>query len=517
MPADKRLALTRNFNLPAYIDAFGDEVEGFKRAFQALINFSDHDSLDLGGRRIDLSEPIDMQAAVGNQTSFQIRRVVRNGQFYLQSSAAWDDVQVTSTASYNPLIPDRLTNVANVANVPVGALVEGTGVGREVYVKSVNTGAQQVTLSQPLWGASGSQTYTFTRFQYALDFSGFTVLDKFALESVEVQCNSRGSAILLAPEGRLFHVRDCSITKPKDRGITSIGRGCQDLHVDRCQFRSSEETLASTVRTSIAFNVNANDAKIRDNRFARFRHTGIMGGTHHLIVGNHWFQGDETNDGPRLAGIALTKPNTVTSVTGNYCDNAFIELTNEHDAAPEFSSEFAFGALSITGNIFLAGDVATHFSFIVLKPYGPNHFIQGLSVTGNIFRTFNGNIDRVEKIDDSIASLDKTRFRRIHFDSNTFNGVNVPVSNPVIAQFEENTAQSVWNLDFSDRFPFGGRSRRVTSVVADAPLLNASSSQVFASPIAQGETGASGAEVQLTWPEPLSGRVVVTARIDNPN
>ena len=76
MPADKRLSLRGNFSLPPYIDAFGDEALGFKKAFQALLNFTDHDSLDLAGRRVELDGPIDMQAAEGSLTTFEVRRVL---------------------------------------------------------------------------------------------------------------------------------------------------------------------------------------------------------------------------------------------------------------------------------------------------------------------------------------------------------------------------------------------------------------------------------------------------------
>lgn len=72
MPADKRLVLRGSFDLPSYIDAFGDEVLGFKKAFQALLNFSDHESLDMGGRRVEVDAPIDMQVAEGSKTSFEV-------------------------------------------------------------------------------------------------------------------------------------------------------------------------------------------------------------------------------------------------------------------------------------------------------------------------------------------------------------------------------------------------------------------------------------------------------------
>ncbi len=141
MPDDKMLLLTRNFDLPSYIAAFGDEALAFRKAFQALLNNSDHETLDMGGRKISVSSPIDMQAAVPNKTSYATRRVVRNGQFDVQASADWDTGSFTSTATYDPDDPYKLTNVTNVANIPVGALVEGSGVGREIYVRSKDDGA----------------------------------------------------------------------------------------------------------------------------------------------------------------------------------------------------------------------------------------------------------------------------------------------------------------------------------------------------------------------------------------
>ena len=380
MDDEDRLVLRANYNYNQYTDAFGDEVVAFKKAFQALLNFTDHESLDLCGRRIELDGPIDMQAAVYNKTTFEVRRVIRNGQINCVSSSNWDTDTFTSTANYSTSNKKKLTNVANVANIPVGSLVTGNGVGREVYVKEKNVGANEITLSQPLYGANSSQTYTFKRFKYAFDFSGFSKLSKFNITDVEFQCNGHASAILLAPSGETFHVKDCYFTKPKDRGITSHGRGCQDLQIDRCRCASNEQSLAATARSSIVFNVNANDAKIRDSRFQRFGHTGVMNGNGHLIVGNHWFQGDEVTDGPRVAGFVFTYPNMKTVITGNYIDNSTIEWTNEHDATPDFASEFSFGGLSMTGNIFTANDVASWFSWIIIKPYGPGHFIQGLNV-----------------------------------------------------------------------------------------------------------------------------------------
>lgn len=101
MPADKRLIFQKNFDFATYLDAFGDEEEAFRKAYQALLNYTDHESLDLGGRRIGLNGPIDMFAAEGTKTAFAIRRVIRNGQIHANANPAWDDEVVTSQATYS--------------------------------------------------------------------------------------------------------------------------------------------------------------------------------------------------------------------------------------------------------------------------------------------------------------------------------------------------------------------------------------------------------------------------------
>ena len=74
-----------------------------------------------------------------------------------------------------------------------------------------------------------------------LDFSGFVKMSRFEIDDVEILCNGDASAVMLPPDGRMFQIRDSSIAKPKDRGITSIGLGCQDIQIDRNQFISNEE------------------------------------------------------------------------------------------------------------------------------------------------------------------------------------------------------------------------------------------------------------------------------------
>ncbi|MEZ5888046.1 MAG: glycosyl hydrolase family 28-related protein [Paracoccaceae bacterium] len=516
MPVDKRLALTRGFNLPLYAEAFGSEELGFKKAFQALLNFADHDALDLGGRRVEVTAPIDMQAAVNNKTSFTTRRVIRNGQFNVISGAAWTPTVVTSQASYSAASAKTLSAVANIANVPVGALVTGAGVGREVYVTAKNVGNGTLTLSQPLYGAPGTQTYTFTRFKYVLDFSGFAQIEKMILDDIDIQCNGQASAVMLAPSGGIFQMRDCFVTAPKDRGVTSIGDGCQGMLIDRCQFLSNESSLRSQDRTSIAFNVNANDVKVRENRVVHFRHFGVLAGTGHLVVGNHWFQGDTETQGVRVAGLVFANTNLKSTVTGNYVDNSFIEWTNEYESNPAFVAQLSFGGLTITGNTFTCNDVAPWFRWIRIKPYGAGHFVQGLNVSGNVFRSLNGAIDRVEGIDTTFADLDRSRMRNVLFTGNTFTGITQNVENPVLHAHDQSTAATVWTTQPGAFLPFGGWARNVESICAEGAITGPVGEIRTEMPYLQVEQGASKDQVTVVWPQPSKGRLLMRVRMDNP-
>ena len=42
-PDDKRIILQNGYNFKSYLDAFGDEERAFKKAYQALLNFADHE------------------------------------------------------------------------------------------------------------------------------------------------------------------------------------------------------------------------------------------------------------------------------------------------------------------------------------------------------------------------------------------------------------------------------------------------------------------------------------------
>ncbi|WP_299350955.1 right-handed parallel beta-helix repeat-containing protein [uncultured Shimia sp.] len=515
MPEDKYLSLTKNFDLPSYIEAFGDESLVFKKAFQSLLNNSDHETLDLGGRRVTVTEPIDMQAAVSNNSTYAQRRVIRNGQFYVAGDTAWDPEVTTSVGSYSVSNDRTLSNVTNVANVQIGSLVTGNGVGREVYVRGKNEATQELTLSQPLFDAVGTQNYTFTRYKYVLDFSGFAKLSSFVISDVDFLCNSKASGILMAIKGLIFHVKDCFFTEPKHRGITSPGDGCKGMLIDRFNFTTAEGGTPAQDRVSVAINSNANDVKVRNNRASQFRHFYVSGGANSIITGNHFFQGDDETAGLRTAGIILTQSHCSTTIDGNYVDNCSIEWTNEYDPEPDFTSGFSFSALSVTDNVFLSGNVAPWFFYLVIKPHGAGHSITGLSVTGNKFRSIQGTaIDRVDRVDTSYGDLGMSRGKHVLVEVNTFHAVETPIYNSLVIEHDQNSTAQTWVVDSDDRLPFGGHARSVESVVMIGKIKNSNNVTEYTVPYVTTEQGSGGDQLHLTWEKPVSGNVAVRMRMD---
>ena len=515
MPSEARLQLTKNFDFPTYAAAFASEGLGLRKGLQALFNYTDHDTFDLKGRRVLLDAPIDLAEATGLDY-FAIRRVLKNGLIEANDGSAWNTVTVTSQATYSTGQPTTLTAVGNVANVPVGARVSGSGVGREVYVKARNISAQTLTLSQPLFGAQGTQVFTFRKFQYILDMSGFGVLERFEIDSVEFQCKGLCSALSLSTEGLIFTLRDCTFNRPKDKAVTSIGRGCQGLLVDNCLFMSNEMPDPSQNRTSVAINVNANDAKLRNNLVRRFGIFAVIAGTYHLIEGNHFYQGDNEQNAVRQPGIVLTYPNSVTSITGNYVDNCFIELANEHDASPAWGGEYSFGGLTITGNVFLVSNVISSFRFLTVKPHGPGHHLAGLVVGSNAFRTVNAAPSRVDGVDTTHADLDYSRFRNVVWQGNTYNGIDTQTESPLVLRHDQSTAATNWTVSTGGKLPFDGYARTVAGLVMEGQPNGPGNEVRTGMPYAMIQQGASQNQVRLTWPSATRGRAVITIRVDNP-
>ncbi len=516
LPTQFRFALTGNFDYATYVDAFGDETLALKKALQALFNFSDHESLDLGGRRIQLTEPIDVQAAVGNVATFANRRAIRNGQLSADNSVGFETVTYNSSARYVAVDGLKLIDVVNVAAIPIGSLVTGVGVGREIYVRSKNVAAQTLTLSQPLFGVASVQNYTFKRFKYLLDFSGFDQLQRFQVDDIEFLCNGYASGIMLPKDGIAWHIRDCWFTKPKDRGVTSIGTGCYSLVLDANEFVSNETDVPVASRTSVAFNSNADDLKVRNNRAVRFRHFGVMAGSGNIISGNHFWQGDDSVDGERSAGIVMSARNVKTVLTGNYVDNCWIEMNNEHDAFPNRGpGEMAFGTLSVTANIFTANTVPTWFSWLHLAPYGTGHNIDGISVIGNTFRVVAGHVvDRVESLDTSRGAIDLALTRDLVFVGNSFESVTIRSQTPTMIVHDQVAESNAWSIATSAKLPFGCRAMAAEGLTAVGPITDGAAQNDYAQPYVVPQQGLAGDQVAVHWPVAVKGTVHLRVRAD---
>ena len=515
MNPEHQLVLQTNYDFPTYAAAFGSDDLGFRKGVQALFHFTEHVTFDLSGRRVQVAAPVDV-AALAAVDDFSARRSIANGQIDVIPGGDWATQTLSRSATYDPASPLTLSGMSNLGSLRVGSRVSGVGVGREVYVRSRNAAAGTVTLSQPLYGGPGTRNFTFTRDAYVLDFAGFDNLRRFEVEHVEFLCRAEASAVMLPRDGGILRFNDCTFNRPRDRAITSIGKGCQGLLIDHCQFLAPDMALPSQDRSSIAYNVNANDAKIRNNRAVMWGHFGIMNGAGHLITGNHYFLGDTQPAGVRRGGIVLTQMNVKTTVTGNYIDNNFIEWTNEHSANPAHDTGFSFGGLTVVGNTFTCNDVAPWFSWIVIKPYGPGHFLQGLNVNGNVFRTINGRVDRVDSVDTTYATLDHSRARNVIFDNNAFNGVDFPAQSPLVIRHDQNTAAGVWTVDTAGRLPFGGWARAVTALVMEGPATGGTGTLRTQMPYVTLQQGPNNDRIRLHWPENTQGRAVVTIRVDNP-
>ncbi|MSU88052.1 right-handed parallel beta-helix repeat-containing protein [Rhodobacteraceae bacterium 2CG4] len=517
MPEDKRLVLRANFDLPSYAEAFGDETLGLKKGLQALFNFSDHEAFDLGGRRVDLTEPIDVHKAVGNVNVMTNRRVLRNGALQAEDTGAWDPEVVTGTATYSPSEPLKLKGLTNIGAIKVGALVEGFGVGREVYVRARNETTGELTLSLPLARASASQSYTFTRYKYMLDFSGFNTIKRFSIESMQFFGAGRGCGVMLSDDGTWWGFRDCWFEQV-EHGISSVGGACQGISIDQCEFQSGDSASPIPSRRSVAFNTNSNDAKIRNNRCINYRHFGVMSGSGNLILGNHFWQADLQAEGEKTAGIVLTDKRSKTTVTGNYFDTQFIEITNEHQADASNSGGEAFGRISIVGNIFTATEVPAWFSFIKLTPLGNGHRLDGFNVFGNTFQLFGGSqIDRADQLDTSLGSIDHSRTVDVVWDGNSYAFVSTKTQSPALILADQSSASSSWAVNTGGKLPFGGRALGVDGVVPHGQVVTSGGGAHHDMPWVETEQGSQKDRVDLRWSTSVRGKVQVRVRVDQPS
>ncbi len=515
MDPDHALDLKRNFDLGSYLDAFGDSAVAFQKALQVFLTSNSQTILDMGGRTIELSEPV-VPSLPAEGVRVDAKRVLRNGRIRCRKGADWGDQTTVSTAAYDRADPYVMRSVEALSEIVPGSVVTGDGVGREVYVTAVDLKEGTLQLSQPLWKAAPSQSYSFTRLAFALDLSDLGALSQFQFQDIEFDCSGEASAVCLAPRGQGVSFQNCQITRPGARGIVSFGTGGERLMVEGCRFLSAECPLEATERRSIGLSVAANNLRVRHSEFTGFGTAMVLQGSGHQIIGNQIDQSDTVREGPRAAGLVLTQPSANTLISGNSITDASVEWTNEHDPHSDHSANLSFGGLTISANIFSCEDAAPWFSWLTVKPFHPGHYLQGLNVSGNTFRAAKGKIQRVEKVDPCHADLDHAMARNVTFSSNSFTNIAQNTINPVTLEFNQSGQSASWRLDVSGYMPFGGWAREVVSVVSEGPVLNTVALPIFAMPYVGANDGPASNHVRLTWPEPVSGRVHVTVRTDRP-
>jgi hypothetical protein len=175
--------------------------------------------------------------------------------------------------------------------------------------------------------------------------------------------------------------------------------------------------------------------------------------------------------------------------------------------------EFSFHGLTVNANMFFATNATPFMKFILIKPYGPDHYINGLTVADNLFKETNGPaLEAVEGVDASIAPLDLTRANDLLFAGNTFHGVTKRTENPVTAA-RRKTAPRRSGTSIFRCAALRVRGRHRVSALADGVIET--QPRCRSSPCRTRWPGrALRAGDQLHWPEPVRGAVHLTARCD---
>lgn len=506
--------LRHAFGLLTYIAAFGDDEEAFRKAFQALLVDADLDCLDMGGRGVLCHGPIDMAGAAGRAFS-RPRCTIRNGTFRIAPAMHWDSEKLVLRARYDPSLHEtRLSGVERVSDIPVGSRVTGSGVGCEVFVRAKDIAAETVDLSQPLFGAGGVQSYTFERHRYVLDFSGFRTFGALCLDNVALSLDGRASGILLPPGGGPCRIDECLFDSPRDRAITSPGAAFNGLRIDSSTFLADHRQTLAARRKSVAVNINGPGGVVRDTRFQGFGAALVLGGENHRIEGSRFCAGAGTGRTPRGTGVVFTSAAPRSVIEGNDFRDCAIEMTNQHTAFPDADGGQSLGDVTVTGNVFSATDTADFNAWIILKPFGSGQSIRGLRVTGNTFCSLAGQVERIERVDESLASLDVSRFDAVEFANNTFRNIRHGATNPATLTFDQPAPSAIWPLDPSARLPFGGQVRTVTSIVAVGALRDAAGRRLTESPSVGDTDDPNMHRATLRWSRAVRGRIRVTLRCD---
>lgn len=513
-PHGQRFVLAKSLNFASYCKAFGDVETAFRKAFQAISYIDEPAILDLGGAKVPLAKPLDFQGCDPEQATSKAVKVLRNGTFLPIPSTEWTTDVTTCKATHDPADARHLRDVEGCKDIPVGARVVSQGVGREVYVEAVDVATRSLTLSMPLYAATGTQKFSFHRYKYLLDFSGYDEVAQFQCQDLTLACDGVASGIMLATQGRGFTLRNCQINDPKDRGLTSAGTGCVGMTIRGSNIRGDADQ--NNRHETIGFNANGNYLRVHDSGFSHLTQFAVIAGAAGAITGNEWTNGHHVERSRPQGGLILTKPLSATVVTANSFMNAALIWTSEHANAQHGEQPSTFGGLTITGNSFTTNALAHWITFLQVAPHGEAHVLDGMSVVGNVFRSVNGRINRVEMLDTRLGQLSLDHMKAVSFSANTFHGVRDPIANPANLVHDQRDLAACWTAETHPNLPFIGLAKWVESASPVGPITDADGRDHNEPLRCVPRQGADGRQVQFDWSKPVTGRVRYQVRMDDP-
>ena len=477
-------------------------------AFKDFFSSNGSATLDLEGLTLNLNRPMDVAAAAGRKKSSAFQRIT-NG--IITASADMPNKVVTKQGQFKAQA--KTITLADTKDIVRGMHIAGPGLARETYVTAVNS-ATEITINTYAISAQRNQQYTFTKFSYILDFSGFDQLSRLNIDHVNFLLKGMASGIMLGTDGIGNHIENNWFVDPKNRGITDFNTGARGISINSNEMTTTAEAYQNPERYPVAITISHNDSKIRSNRIAQFRHSIVIHGGGALIIGNHWWQG-AADTIPRTAGLIFTGRRVKGLVDGNYIDNCWIELSNESAAA----NTTPIGRISIVGNHFTNAwrhaDVAK-FSWIRIAPYTVNAPVAGILVSGNTFISLKTFALRAESVDNTNGSIDLTKLEDVYFTNNTWEKVLNKTFNPITAikEVPKGSETATFNFQTENQVPFGAQINSVTGVGLNNMLLPNGKEAFLPYNSYPGSMLPDKRTMQVRFPTPCSGTVTATGTVN---
>ncbi|MGB7318080.1 MAG: right-handed parallel beta-helix repeat-containing protein, partial [Planktotalea sp.] len=132
-----------------------------------------------------------------------------------------------------------------------------------------------------------------------------------------------------------------------------------------------------------------------------------------------------------------------------------------------------------------------------------------------LFRSTQGTIDRVERINTTFASLNMSSVRDVLMNGNTFLNVVTGTENPLTLEHSQNNHAQTWYVSFAGRLPFGGNAQQVTSVIHHGKIKTPANVTQYTAPWITAQTGSNGDIVEVDWEKDVRGAIKITARMDS--